>query len=68
VAVDYFKEGRTYDLMLMDKEMLFMDGHKATRQLRTMGVKIPIIALTGNALQSDKDLFFEAGVDAFQTK
>jgi hypothetical protein len=33
-----------------------------------MGVKTPIIALTGNALQSDKDLFFEAGVDDFQTK
>ncbi|KAH9310853.1 hypothetical protein KI387_025888, partial [Taxus chinensis] len=68
VAVDYFKEGRTYDLVLMDKEMPVMDGHEATRQLRTMGVKTPIIALTGNALQSDKDLFFEAGVDDFQTK
>ncbi len=41
---------------------------KATRQLRLMGVKTPIIALTGNALQSDRDLFFEAGVDDFQTK
>ncbi|GLJ45600.1 hypothetical protein SUGI_0959930 [Cryptomeria japonica] len=68
IAVDYFKQGRTYDLILMDKEMPVMDGHEATRQLRTMGVKTPIIALTGNALQSDKDLFFEAGVDDFQTK
>jgi CheY-like chemotaxis protein len=33
-----------------------------------MGVKTPIIALTGNALQSDRELFFEAGVDDFQTK
>ncbi len=41
---------------------------KATRQLRLMGVKTPIIALTGNALQSDGELFFEAGVDDFQTK
>jgi CheY-like chemotaxis protein len=68
VAVDFFKQGRTYDLVLMDKEMPVMDGHEATRQLRSMGVKTPIIALTGNALQSDKDLFFEAGVDDFQTK
>lgn len=68
VAVDFFKQGRTYDLVLMDKEMPVMDGHEATRQLRSMGVKTPIIALTGNALQSDKDLFFEAGVDDFQAK
>jgi CheY-like chemotaxis protein len=33
-----------------------------------MGVKTPIIALTGNALKSDRELFFEAGVDEFQTK
>ncbi len=31
-------------------------------------MKTPIIALTGNALQSDRDLFFEAGVNDFQTK
>lgn len=38
-------------------------------QLETfMGVKTPIVALTGNALQSDRELFFEAGVDDFQTK
>ncbi|CAM6020284.1 unnamed protein product [Sphagnum balticum] len=68
VAVDYYKQGKSYDLVLMDKEMPVMDGHEATRQLRLMGVKTPIIALTGNALQSDRDLFFEAGVDDFQTK
>lgn len=68
VAVDLMKQGRTYDLILMDKEMPVMDGHEATRRLRMMGVKTPIVALTGNALQSDRELFFEAGVDDFQTK
>jgi CheY-like chemotaxis protein len=61
-------QGNSYDLVLMDKEMPVMDGHEATRQLRLMGVKTPIIALTGNALQSDRELFFEAGVNDFQTK
>ncbi|CAM6056960.1 unnamed protein product [Sphagnum tenellum] len=50
IAVDYYKQGRMYDLIL---EMPVMDGHEATRQLWLMGVKTPIIALTGNALQSD---------------
>ncbi|KAL3677364.1 hypothetical protein R1sor_027312 [Riccia sorocarpa] len=68
IAVDYYKEGRTYDLILMDKEMPVMDGHEATRQIRRMGVITPIIALTGNAMPADRELFFEAGVDDFQTK
>ncbi|RWR96813.1 hypothetical protein CKAN_02621600 [Cinnamomum micranthum f. kanehirae] len=68
VAVDYFKQGKNYDLVLMDKEMPVMDGHEATRQLRSLGVKTPIVALTGNSLQSDKDMFFQAGADEFQTK
>ena len=33
-----------------------------------MGVKTPIVALTANALQSDKELFFKAGIDDFQSK
>eukprot|EP00246_Nothoceros_aenigmaticus_P012302 TRINITY_DN3768_c0_g1_i1.p1 TRINITY_DN3768_c0_g1~~TRINITY_DN3768_c0_g1_i1.p1 ORF type:complete len:668 (-),score=115.23 TRINITY_DN3768_c0_g1_i1:1369-3213(-) len=68
IAVDLAQQGRKYDLILMDKEMPVMDGHEATRQLRMLGVKTPIIALTGNSLQSDRELFFEAGVDDFQTK
>ena len=68
IAVDLHRQGRRYDLVLMDKEMPVMDGHEATRQLRNMGVKTPIVALTGNALTTDKESFFEAGVDDFQTK
>ena len=33
-----------------------------------MGVKTPIVALTANALESDKKLFFQAGIDDFQSK
>ncbi|KAI5075221.1 hypothetical protein GOP47_0009875 [Adiantum capillus-veneris] len=68
IAVNLLKQGRAYDLILMDKEMPVMDGHEATRQIRLLGVTTPIVALTGNALQSDRKLFLEAGVDDFQTK
>ncbi|XP_077228007.1 uncharacterized protein LOC143861008 [Tasmannia lanceolata] len=68
IAVDFFKQGKSYDLVLMDKEMPVMDGHEATRQLRLLGVKTPIVALTGNSLQSDKDMFFQAGANEFRTK
>lgn len=41
---------------------------QATRELRAMGVKSPIIGLTGNALNSDRNEFIAAGVDDFFTK
>ncbi|XP_020531883.1 uncharacterized protein LOC110008511 [Amborella trichopoda] len=68
VAVDLFKQGKQYDLVFMDKEMPVMDGHEATRQLRTLGVQTPIVALTGNNLPSDKESFLAAGVDEFRAK
>jgi CheY-like chemotaxis protein len=54
----------SYDAGLMPVK----DGFQATRELRAMGVNIPIIAVTGNALQEDKELFMKAGVDAVLTK
>jgi CheY-like chemotaxis protein len=41
---------------------------QATMMLRSMGVKTPIVALTTSALALDKELFFQAGIDDFQTK
>ncbi|XP_073012855.1 two-component response regulator ORR41-like isoform X2 [Typha latifolia] len=67
-AVDFIREGRAYDLILMDKEMPIMDGHEATRQMRSLGVSTPIVALSGNSLQSDRDLFIQAGADDFLSK
>ena len=48
--------------------MPVLDGFAATRQLRSMGVTIPIVAVTGNALKEDRELFRQAGVDAVLTK
>lgn len=67
-AVELVSGGRSYDMILVDKEMPVMDGHEATRRLRAMGVKSPIIGLTGNALNSDRNEFISAGVDEFFTK
>ena len=50
-----------YDLVLMDGNMPVMSGVAATKQLRAMGVKIPIHAVTGNALAEDVQEFLSAG-------
>ncbi|HJV89873.1 MAG TPA: response regulator [Holophagaceae bacterium] len=56
------------DLVLMDIGLPLMDGFDATRALRSKGAKMPIIALTAHALQSDQEKALAAGCDDFETK
>ena len=44
---DKLKEGRTYDLILMDLQMKHSDGMEIAKQLRTMDVDTPVIFVTG---------------------
>ena len=50
-----------YDVILMDFMMPTMSGPDATRALRELGYKGPIIGVTGNALDEDRVLFMNAG-------
>ena len=62
-----------YDLILMDCRMPVMDGFEATRRIRENEknqtlAHVPIIAMTGNAFDSDRQKCFEAGMDDFISK
>ena len=64
-------EASVYDLILMDVQMPIMGGIEATKRLRADGgpnAKTPIVALTANAMQSDKDACLDAGMNDFLTK
>ena len=67
VAVEFLKEKgpNYYDLILMDIQMPLMDGYSATKAIREMypDVNIPIIALSANAFQEDKDKSIAAGMN-----
>jgi signal transduction histidine kinase/CheY-like chemotaxis protein/HPt (histidine-containing phosphotransfer) domain-containing protein len=63
--------GGHYDLILMDMQMPVMDGIEATRQIKAMpGAQrdIPIIAMTANASDADRELCLQAGMGGFQAK
>ncbi|OAN17910.1 hybrid sensor histidine kinase/response regulator [Photobacterium jeanii] len=57
-----------YDLILMDISMPVLDGLQATQELRSRGHQVPIVALTANAMYSDKVMCEEAGMNDFIAK
>lgn len=71
-AVEAFQKKR-YDLIFMDIRMPIMDGFEATRRIRAIEAekgetRIPIIAMTANAMKEDREASKEAGMDAHIAK
>ena len=57
-----------YDIVLMDIKMPIMDGLEATKAIKAKFPDLPIVALTANAFDSDRQLAMEAGCDDFLSK
>ena len=60
-----------YDLVLMDVQMPEMDGIEATKVIRALDVpksKVPIIAMTANAMSGDREALIAIGMDDYIAK
>jgi CheY-like chemotaxis protein len=57
-----------FDVLLMDIQMPVLDGHQATRKLRSLGYRKPIVALTAHAMAEEHEKSKQSGFSEFLTK
>lgn len=67
-AVNLVRENNNIDLVLMDIHMPELNGFEATKEIKRINKKIPILVQTAYILSGEKEKSFKAGCDDFLTK
>ena len=56
------------DVILLDVQMPIMDGYRATAEIRKMGIKTPVVALTAHALKEERERALQSGFTDYLSK
>jgi len=67
IAIEKLSQ-KDYDAVLMDLQMPVLDGYKATTQIRELNIKLPIIALSADAMSTTEDKVLQVGMNDYITK
>jgi len=67
-ALSMLQEDAAYDVVLMDLQMPVMNGFEATAAIRAAGLDLPIVAMTANAMDEDRQRSLDAGMQAHLAK
>jgi len=67
-ALDLLARDAAFDAVLMDLQMPVMNGFETTAGIRAMGLALPVVAMTANAMDEDRQRALEAGMDAHLPK
>ena len=69
--IDYFtehKDDHSIDVVLTDEEMPEVNGSEALQFLRESDIDVPVVMVTGNALQHQQEEFYRLKADGFLAK
>lgn len=67
-AVELCKNDTDINIVFMDIKMPMMDGHEATKEIKTFRPELPIIAQTAYALDDERETILHEGFDAYLAK
>lgn len=67
-ALNAYNQHNPFDIVVVDVHMPILDGNGAAKKLRSEGYTLPIVAITGQTTEEEKQQCLSSGCDAFMSK